>query len=133
MDHTVLPANNKHHACLTLNSVHAVNERRQNRQRHGPIGLRELNQLTASTENHQLSSSFPDPSTDSRWKEHCILYAGSPTPVGLPEGMGKKLTQEGQHPLTEQRAPPISGGTYKRRRILIDGYLESPFPTARLL
>jgi len=35
--------------------------------------------------------------------------------------------QEGQHPLTGQRAPPISGGTYRRRRTLIDGYLESPF------
>jgi len=41
--------------------------------------------------------------------------------------------QEGQHPLTGQRAPPISGGTYRRRRALIDGYLESPFPTACLL
>ena len=41
--------------------------------------------------------------------------------------------QEGQHPLTGQRAPPISGGTYRRRRTLIDGYLESPFPTACLL
>ena len=41
--------------------------------------------------------------------------------------------QEGQHPLTGQRAPPISGGTQRRRRTLIDGYLESPFPTACLL
>jgi len=41
--------------------------------------------------------------------------------------------QEGQHPLTGQRSPPISGGTYRRRRTLIDGYLESPFPTACLL
>jgi len=32
--------------------------------------------------------------------------------------------QEGQHPLTGQRAPPISGGTYRRRRTLIDGHLE---------
>ena len=44
-----------------------------------------------------------------------------------------KCKQEGQHPLTGQRAPPISGGTYRRRRTLIDGYLESPFPTACLL
>ena len=43
------------------------------------------------------------------------------------------VRQEGQHPLTGQRAPPISGGTYRRRRTLIDGYLESPFPTACLL
>jgi len=41
--------------------------------------------------------------------------------------------QEGQHPLTGQRSPPISGGTYRRRRTLIDGYLESRFPTACLL
>jgi len=40
------------------------------------------------------------------------------------------VQQEGQHPLTGQRAPTISGGTYSRRRTLIDGYLESPFPTA---
>jgi len=45
----------------------------------------------------------------------------------------KLLKQEGHHPLTGQRAPPISGGTYRRRRTLIDGYLESPFPTACLL
>jgi len=44
-----------------------------------------------------------------------------------------QLEQEGQHPLTGQRAPPISGGSYRRRRTLIDGYLESPFPTACLL
>ena len=44
-----------------------------------------------------------------------------------------KKEQEGQHPLTGQRAPPISGGTYGRRRTLIDGYLERPFPTACLL
>jgi len=43
------------------------------------------------------------------------------------------IIQEGQHRLTGQRAPPISGGTYRRRRTLIDGYLESPFPTACLL
>jgi len=43
------------------------------------------------------------------------------------------IRQEGQHPLTGQRAPPISGGTYRRRRTLIHGYLESPFPTACLL
>jgi len=43
------------------------------------------------------------------------------------------IKQEGQHPLTGQRAPPISGGTYRQRRTLIDGYLESPFPTACLL
>ena len=41
--------------------------------------------------------------------------------------------QEGQHPLTGQRAPPISGGTNRRRRTLIDGYLESPFPIACFL
>ena len=46
--------------------------------------------------------------------------------------LGETL-QEGQHPLTGKRAPPISGGTYRRRRTLIDGYLESPFPTACLL
>jgi len=33
----------------------------------------------------------------------------------------------------QDSAPPISGGTYRRRRTLIDGYLESPFPTACLL
>ena len=43
------------------------------------------------------------------------------------------IKQEGQHPRTGQRAPPISGGTYRRRMTLIDGYLESPFPTACLL
>ena len=37
----------------------------------------------------------------------------------------KQIVQEGQHPLTGQRAPPISGGTQRRRRTLIDGYLES--------
>jgi len=40
------------------------------------------------------------------------------------------VQQEGQYPLTGQRAPTISGGTYSRRRTLIDGYLESPFTTA---
>ena len=41
--------------------------------------------------------------------------------------------QEGQHSLTGQRAANYRrdlGATY---RTLIDGYLESPFPTARLL
>ena len=41
----------------------------------------------------------------------------------------KKASIRGQ-----DSAPPISGGTYRRRRtFLIDGYLESPFPTACLL
>ena len=52
---------------------------------------------------------------------------------GRHQALGPRVKQEGQHPLTGQRAPPISGGTYRRRRTLIDGYLESPFPTARLL
>ena len=43
------------------------------------------------------------------------------------------MEQEGQHLLTGQRATPISDGTYRRHRTLVDGYLESPFPTACLL
>ena len=54
------------------------------------------------------------------------------TPKGSLPGHVKK-EQEGQHPLTGQRAPPISGGTSRRRRTVIDGNLESPFPTACLL
>ena len=57
----------------------------------------------------------------------------SVSPIGLKFAIFTVFIQEGQHPLTGQRAPPISGGTYRRRRTLIDGYLESPFPTACLL
>jgi len=60
-----------------------------------------------------------------RLRPHCARWGPSSPPP--------KKEQEGQHPLTGQRAPPNSGGTYRRRRTLIDGYLESPFPTACLL
>ena len=43
-----------------------------------------------------------------------------------------KCQQEGQHPLTGQRAANFRRDL-RRRRSLIDGYLESPFPTACLL
>jgi len=45
------------------------------------------------------------------WQYQYTLQNVLPIPIPFKEGLQYQYQQEGQHPLTGQRAPPISGGT----------------------
>jgi len=107
---------------LTFSTSGAKNQQKMSSNRRNIVSYQEIK----DKESNASVKSFHQKLINSR------LSACGPNAAKLPkfEDLNK---QEGQHPLTGQRVPPISGGTYRRRRTLIDGYLESPFPTACLL